>query len=126
MIILDPESSIPLYLQLQTQLIESIVRGDLSTGDTLPSVRKLAADLGINMHTVNKSYHELESKEIIEIVHKKGAVIIADKETAASKKQREDITVELRPVVAEALVHGMKKEEIQELISNIMLKMKED
>jgi GntR family transcriptional regulator len=125
MIILDPGADLPLYMQLRTQIIEAIVRGDLSTGDTLPSVRSLAADLGINMHTVNKSYHELESKGIIEIVSKKGAVIIADKSKSASKKQHEDLTEEMRPVVAEALVHGMNEEDLYQLISKIVLNIKE-
>ncbi|WP_456274708.1 GntR family transcriptional regulator [Bacillus sp. AK031] len=126
MIILDPESTFPIYLQLRTQIIEAIVRGDLSKGDTLPSVRGLAGDLGINMHTVNKSYHELESKGIIEIVPKKGAVIIADKENSASTKQWEDLTEELRPVIAEGLVYGMNEEELHQLVSNIIMKIKEE
>ncbi|WP_249716040.1 GntR family transcriptional regulator [Paenibacillus sp. J31TS4] len=124
MVILDPESNIPLYMQLRTQIIEAIVRGDLALGDTLPSVRGLAGDLGINMHTVNKSYHELEAKGIIEIVPKKGAVIIANTEKGPSNKQREDITEELRPAVAEALVHGMKEADLHQLISELILKMK--
>jgi GntR family transcriptional regulator len=125
MVILNPESNIPLYMQLRTQIIEAIVRGDLSMGDTLPSVRGLAGDLGINMHTVNKSYHELEAKGIIEIIPKKGTVIVADKEKGASKKQLKDITEELRPVIAEALVHGMNEKDLHQLISDIILKMKE-
>jgi GntR family transcriptional regulator len=125
MIILDPESEFPLYMQLRTQIMEAIVRGDLSPGDTLPSVRAFASDLGINMHTVNKSYHELESKGIIEIAPKKGAVIIADKGKYGSKKQLEDLTEEMRPVVAEALVHGMNEEDLFQLISKIVTKIKE-
>lgn len=125
MLILDPESNIPLYIQLRTQIIESMVRGELLTGDTLPSVRGLAGDLGINMHTVNKSYHELESKGIIKIVPKKGAVIIANTDKSTSKKQREELIEELRPDIAEALVHGMKEEDLHQLISDIILKIKE-
>lgn len=125
MIILNPESDFPLYMQLRTQIFEAVVRGDLLPGDTLPSVRALASDLGINMHTVNKSYHELESKGIIEIAPKKGAVIIADKRKSASQKQREDLMEEMHPVVAEALVHGMNEEELFQLISEIVTKIKE-
>ena len=125
MIILDPKSEFPLYIQLRTQIMEAIVRGELSTGDTLPSVRALAGDLSINMHTVNKSYHELESKGIIEIVPKKGAVIIADQGKSATKKQLEDLTEEMRPVVAEALVHGMNQEDLFQLISEMVMKIKE-
>ncbi|MFS0881507.1 GntR family transcriptional regulator [Metabacillus niabensis] len=125
MIFLDSESNVPLYMQLRTQIIESIVRGELVKGDTLPSVRGLASDLGINMHTVNKSYHELESKGIIEIVPKKGAVIIADSEKQASNEQYEMIVEELRPIVAEGLVYGLNEEDFHQLISKIMKKIKE-
>ncbi|MER2091057.1 MAG: GntR family transcriptional regulator, partial [Sporosarcina sp.] len=55
---IEPESDIPIYAQLVSQLIEAIARGNLTGGDALPSVRSLAADLGMNMHTVNKAYHE--------------------------------------------------------------------
>jgi GntR family transcriptional regulator len=126
MIILDSESNVPLYLQLRTQIIESIVRGELVKGDTLPSVRGLAGDLGINMHTVNKSYHELESKGIIEIVSKKGAVIIADTKQHTSEKQYETLAEELRPVVAEGLVCGLSEADLHQLVSNIISKMKEE
>lgn len=125
LIILDSKSNISLYLQLQTQIIESIVRGELVKGDTLPSVRGLAGDLGINMHTVNKSYHELEAKGIIEIAPKKGAVIIADIEKKAEKKQYENLVESFRPVVAEGLVYGLDEGDLHELISNIISKIKE-
>lgn len=125
MIILDPESDIPLYMQLRTQIMESIVRGELQQGDTLPSVRGLASDLGINMHTVNKSYHELEGKGIIEIVPKKGAVITAHAGDKPSHQQYGDIARELHPAIAEALVHGITEEELHTLVSDIIIKMKE-
>ncbi|GGM18551.1 GntR family transcriptional regulator [Paraliobacillus quinghaiensis] len=125
MLSLNNDSDIPLYSQLSTQIMESIVRGDLSTGDTLPSVRVLAGDLGVNMHTVNKSYHELESKGIIEIVPKKGAVIKAN-EQKISAKRIEILSEEFRPIVVEALVNGMKKEEIHQIITNIIIKIKKE
>ncbi|MDL4840204.1 GntR family transcriptional regulator [Aquibacillus rhizosphaerae] len=126
MIIIDAESDIPIYVQLRTQIMESIVRGDLSTGDTLPSVRGLAGDLGINMHTVNKSYHELESKGIIEIVPKKGAVITANKDKKISKKRLDALSKELRPLVVEGLINGMNKEEIHELITGVISEVREE
>lgn len=45
----------PLYMQIRSQIIAGIARGDLTAGDALPSVRRLASDLGINLHTVNKA-----------------------------------------------------------------------
>lgn len=63
---IEPSSVIPIYAQLTNQLIVLIARGQLKAGDALPSVRSLASDLGMNMHTVNKSYHELEKKGLSE------------------------------------------------------------
>lgn len=123
---IEPKSDIPIYTQLTNQIIEGIARGDLQSGDTLPSVRTFAADLGMNMHTVNKSYHELEKKGIIRIVPKSGAVISSVEEIKKlSSLAYKRIADEFRPILAEALVIGMAKEQIQELVTSIIQDIKE-
>lgn len=119
----EAESDIPIYTQLINQIIEGIARGDMHSGDSLPSVRTLAADLGVNMHTVNKSYHELEKKGIIRIAPKSGAVISSPKTFDPSSFQR--LSTEFKPFVAEAIVLGMEKEEIHELVELIISNIKE-
>ena len=52
-ITVDKLSDAPLYLQLRDAVIAGIASGELRPGDALPSVRSLAEDLGINLHTVN-------------------------------------------------------------------------
>ena len=69
------DSDIPIFTQLANGLIEGVANGSLQPGDSLPSVRSLAADLGINMHTVNKAYHELHNKGIVRIIPKSGAIV---------------------------------------------------
>ncbi|BAQ11702.1 GntR family transcriptional regulator [Bacillus sp. OxB-1] len=123
---IDPDSETPIYLQLANQLIELAARGNLRDGDPLPSVRSLAADLGMNMHTVNKAYHALEKKGIITIVPKSGAVLNTIQEGELSSAHRGRIEEEMRPIVAEALVLGMKFEEIQHLLSEIHSNLKEE
>ena len=123
---IDPDSETPIYLQLANQLIELAARGNLRDGDPLPSVRSLAADLGMNMHTVNKAYHTLEKKGIITIVPKSGAILNAIGEGGLSSAHRGRIEEEMRPIVAEALVLGMKFEEIQHLLSEIHSNLKEE
>lgn len=123
---IEPKSDIPIYTQLTNQIIEGIARGDLQSGDTLPSVRTFAADLGMNMHTVNKSYHELEKKGIIRIVPKSGAVISSVEEIKKlSSLAYKRIADEFRPILAEALAIGMAKEQIQELVTSIIQDIKE-
>lgn len=118
---IEPQSDVPIYTQLTNQIIEGIARGYMHPGDSLPSVRVFAADLGVNMHTVNKSYHELEKKGIIRIIPKSGAVINSPAELSNYSKR---LSEEFKPMIAEALVLGLDREKIQELVTSLILDMK--
>lgn len=121
---IEPQSDIPIYTQLTNQIIDGIARGFLQPGHSLPSVRALAADLGVNMHTVNKSYHELEKKGIISIVPKSGAVIRPQDEIKQEGGHSERILAALRPVVAEALVLGLDQRQIEKQVLSIIQDLK--
>lgn len=123
---IEPTSDIPIYTQLANQVIELIARGQLQGGDTLPSVRALASDLSVNMHTVNKSYHELEHKGIIRIVPKSGAVINPNVQDGITSDNRRRIIEQIKPILAESFVLGMDPEEIQKLVSSILTHLKEE
>ncbi|MFS0824543.1 GntR family transcriptional regulator [Bacillus sp. 1P02SD] len=122
MIQIEPESEIPIYQQITNQIIEGIARGAIQPGDSLPSVRTFAADLGINMHTVNKSYHQLEKKGIIRIMPKSGAVISSPQDFNQSTLER--LKSDYKLLIAESLVVGMSNEQIQELVSSIIQSFK--
>lgn len=121
---IEPSSDIPIYTQLANQLIELIARRELVGGDALPSVRSLAADLSMNMHTVNKAYHALEKKGIIQIVPKSGAIINPPVQDGIQDSHRERIVEELKPILAEAIVLGMGKEDLVTLASSIIADIK--
>ena len=72
---IDQTSADPLYVQLRSQIIASIARGDLVPGDVLPSVRSLASDLGINLHTVNKAYAVLRDEGYVLMRGRSGAYV---------------------------------------------------
>lgn len=115
---IEPDSDTPIYEQLSNQIIEGIARGWIQPGDSLPSVRAFASDLGVNMHTVNKSYHLLEKKGIIKIVPKSGAIIAPPQDFHQSSLDR--LKEEFMPLIAESLVVGMSQKQIQELVSTII------
>jgi GntR family transcriptional regulator len=118
MIRIEPDSDIPIYEQLSNQIVEGIARGLIQPGDSLPSVRAFASDLGVNMHTVNKSYHQLEKKGIIKIVPKSGAIISSPQDfNELSFDRLKDV---YKPIIAESLVVGMSNEQIHELITSII------
>jgi GntR family transcriptional regulator len=118
---IEPQSEVPIYIQLANQIMEGIARGHMNAGDSLPSVRSLAADLGVNMHTVNKSYRELEKKGIIRIVPKSGAIILKPE---PSPNHFARLRREFQPLIAEAMVLGMVGQDIQELVHAILADLK--
>lgn len=118
---IETESEIPIYIQLTNQIIEGIAKGELLVGDSLPSVRAFATDLGVNMHTVNKSYHELEKKGIIDIVPKSGAII--KRHSHVDTETYERLYKMLKPMIAEGLVMGMTKQEMLDLVDGIIKEM---
>ncbi len=72
MILLDSNSSITIHDQLVKKISQLILSGALNEYDKLPSVRKLALELSINPHTVNKAYSKLEEQNFIYCEKNKG------------------------------------------------------
>ncbi|SES23172.1 GntR family transcriptional regulator [Psychrobacillus sp. OK032] len=122
---IQTNSSVPIYLQLAQQLIEGIARGELKPGDSLPSVRAFAADLGMNMHTVNKAYHYLEEKEFIQIVAKSGVIIQPNGIPKATAEEKQLLAERIRPLVAEGLVLKLSEEEMVDMVRELVQHIKE-
>ena len=75
LITVDAAAAEPLYLQIRNQIVAGIATGQLEPGQSLPSVRSLASDLGINLHTVNKAYAVLRDEGYVRMRGRAGAVI---------------------------------------------------
>ena len=58
----DLSSSIPIYRQIVDGLRVALVNGDLHPGDSLPTVRRLALDLGVHFNTVAQAYRTLSAE----------------------------------------------------------------
>lgn len=121
---LNPNSDLQLYKQLSNQLIELIANGELKNGDTLPSVRALAADLGININTVSKSYHELGEKQLIELKPKAKAVVIGGQKKILSEQDKQQLETAFQPLLAEAQARGVGQEELLDVFKRMLNKWK--
>lgn len=66
---------VDLYLRIKNHIEHLIKTKAFEEGEALPSVRKIAMDMGVNPNTVMKSYQSLESDGLIEIIPKKGAFV---------------------------------------------------
>lgn len=116
---IDFQSEIPIYTQLYNEIVKGIARGQLLPGDPLPSVRVLSQDLGINMHTVNKTYGLLKQDNFIQIHRQKGVEVNPKGFPAADEIFLHKFRENLEPMVAECIVRGMNQEEILNECSKI-------
>lgn len=74
-LIISNASGKPIYEQIYTQIKNSILSGELSPGDALPSIRALAKDLRISVITTTRAYDELERDGFIDRVPGKGCYV---------------------------------------------------
>ena len=121
---IDFDSEIPIYLQIKNQVIEGIAKGQLEDGEELPSVRGLAEDIGVNMHTVNKAYSLLKDEGYLKIDRRRGAFIALDLKIS-QEKFKEEIRYNLSYYMAECYNRGIDKELIKKEIDEIFRQFKE-
>jgi GntR family transcriptional regulator len=117
-ITIDFESDIPIYTQLRNEIVSGIAKGDLIEGDSLPSVRQLGDDIGVNLHTVNKAYNILKQEGFVKIDRRKGAII------SVSLDGSKDVSIsslekELEPITATAFCKHVSKEEFISIVDKL-------
>ena len=117
----DFSGEIPIYTQVRDQIVIGIASGQLHPGDALPSVRRLAADIGINVHTVNKAYANLRDEGFVIMDRRSGAEIAT--RTKADGPFVEQIKGRLCPYIAEAICRQMKLEEFQKIVASIYYRL---
>lgn len=87
MIEIDSGSPTPPFEQLRIQLVAQITEGHVAAGQRLPTVRKLAEDLGLAPNTVARAYKELEADGFVETRGRNGTVVQAQGDAAARQAQ---------------------------------------
>jgi DNA-binding transcriptional regulator YhcF (GntR family) len=72
---IDAASAVPPFEQLRAGLAEQIRGGAIAPGERLPTVRRLADDLGLAVNTVARTYRELEAEGLVETRGRNGTVV---------------------------------------------------
>ena len=119
---LDMNSSTPIYVQLRNQIVVGIGRGELKLGESLPTVRQLAQDIGVNTMTVNKAYQILKTEGYIKIDRRHGAIVSDNIDMDIVF--REKLENELELLLAEAAINGMDKNDFLSMCNEIYSKIK--
>lgn len=117
---IDFNSEDAIYLQLRNQIVLMIARRELQNGETLPSVRQLAAEIGVNMHTVNKAYTMLRQEGYVQLDRRHGAVVSVE---CDKKLHVENVYSDMELFVAEAICKDISLRELQSLIEDVYSKM---
>jgi GntR family transcriptional regulator len=117
---LDDDSGVPIYRQLHDQVVEAIESGTLATGDTLPSIRVLSAELLVSAITVRRAYEELVRNEVVERQRGRGTFVRATPETLA-RLSRGDALAELRGSVSRALRRGLSPAEVRACVDGLLV-----
>jgi len=109
----DPSDDQPIYRQIVDQVRQFIAAGTLRPGDALPSVRQLAADLGVNLNTVAIAYRELAGEGLVAIKHGRGARVTAAREQRFDEEQVRKLLV---PILSKMILAGKTDRQIIDLV----------
>jgi GntR family transcriptional regulator len=112
-ITIDERDKRPLYQQVVDEIKALIAGGELLEGSSLPPVRQVAADLGVNLNTIAYAYRELRKQGLVKIRHGSGAVV-------TSRLLNETTEEQLRSQLGTTLTHlalaGLKLSEVRGLV----------
>ncbi len=113
---IDFNSDEAFYIQLRNQIIFGIANAEFREGDNLPSVRELAEDIGINMHTVNKAYTMLKQEGYVKLDRRKGTVVAVSRD---KYKAMEELMNDMKVILAKAVCKDISCEEVYEIVNSI-------
>jgi len=105
----------PIYVQVVEQIGEAIARGELSSGDKLPAVRKLAAELVINPNTVARAYSRLEQAGLVTTKTGSGTFISDPKLRKSDAADVNILTERMDTLIARGLNLGLEARDLGDL-----------
>jgi len=122
----DLNSTVPAYRQIVDELRILLVNGKLAPGSVLPSVRRMAVDLGVHFNTVAEAYRTLAEENWLDLQHGRGATVVKRNTPTAYKAELvQEFRHRLRALVAEVRAAGASavtiQAELRELVDEVKL-----
>lgn len=113
----DPE---PMYRQIESQLRDFILSGELPPGTKLPSVRALAKDLACSVITTRRAYQDLEGEGFIRTRQGMGTVVAQIAEDQMSAHRRQPVEAAFKEAVRAGRRAGFTEEELREILEETL------
>ncbi len=117
-----PQSGEPIYEQLVRQIKHAVTTGLLKSGDRMPTVRELAAQLVINPNTAARAYRELEQAGLLESTTGRGTFVKLSPPRLFREERRKRLQPYIDQLIAEARVLSFTTKEIQEQLEETLKK----
>lgn len=117
MISIDLHSRVPVYEQIEEQIIWLINSGVYKPDDKLPSIRTLASELKLNVNTVKRAFQELEAKGIVYSAQGRG--VFVSPFYNANETVRQEALENLKVALRSAVAKGLSKNEIMTVVDEI-------
>ncbi len=121
---IDPESSVPIYIQIEDSIHSMIAAGQIQPGEQLPTIRELAADIRVNLNTVARAYFELDREGVISTQRGKGTFVsgVPDQKQIEKKRQKLLYSI-IESAIKEAINLGYSLGEIKTIIDEQIKKL---
>lgn len=116
-ITIDETDRRPIYQQVVDEIKALIAAGELPEGSSLPPVRQVAADLGVNLNTIAFAYRELQKAGLIKVRHGAGAVVIAQ---GLPQGNQERLQAKLMPALTDLILSGLTRAEVISMVDNAL------
>ncbi len=117
-ILISNQSELPIYAQIREQIKEQILNGQIPEGTVLPSIRKLAKEVGVSVITTTRAYNELEQEGFIASMQGRGSVVLSKENDFLKEQYYLRIEEEIQTAVETAKRIGMSKEELEGILSD--------
>ncbi len=115
MFVISQTDKRPMYLQIMEQMKQKIAVGDWSAGQPIPSIRQLAADIGVSVITVKRAYLELEREGVIVTRQGKGCFVASDAHVGARIREQE-LAQHLEQAVRSAAMMGLSPKNLEKRV----------
>ena len=115
-IVISNASPDPIYEQIVRQVRAQILSGELSEGEALPSIRRLAQDLQISVITTKRAYEELEREGLLNTVGGKGSFVASQNAEFLREKKMKAVEEKLAEAVDQARLLGVAPPQLAEML----------
>lgn len=119
----NPSSGVPIYVQIENQVKNAVAAGALKKDQPIPSVRKLASDLGVNPNTVARAYQELEHGGVIRTVPGGGTYVCANTPRFLKSEKLRRLQPYARQIAVEGTQLGLTDGEIVKAVEEELAKL---